>query len=69
MILNSHLRFSELREVQPDIVLVGAGVRTDPDHFLLFDRLINVIHTQAANAKIAFNTLLYDSLESVQRWG
>lgn len=58
-----------LCEVQPDIVLVGAGVRTDPDHFLLFERLINVIHTHAPNAKIAFNTLPYDSLESVQRWG
>ncbi|WP_394220393.1 hypothetical protein [Alteromonas gracilis] len=54
---------------QPDIVLVGAGVRTDPDHFLLFEKLINVIHSKAPQAKIAFNSLPYDTLESVQRWG
>jgi len=58
-----------LKTEQPDIVLVGAGVRTDPDHFLLFEQLINVIHSQAPNAKIAFNSLPYDTLESVQRWG
>ncbi len=58
-----------LRTEEPDIVLVGAGVRTDPDHFLLFEQLINVIHVQAPNAKIAFNTLPYDTLESVKRWG
>lgn len=58
-----------LKTEQPNIVLVGAGVRTDPDHFLLFEQLINVIHSQAPNAKIAFNSLPYDTLESVQRWG
>ena len=58
-----------LKTEQPDIVLVGAGVRTDPDHFFLFEQLINVIHSQAPNAKIAFNSLPYDTLESVQRWG
>ncbi|MEM0911876.1 MAG: SGNH/GDSL hydrolase family protein [Pseudomonadota bacterium] len=58
-----------LNKEQPDIVLIGAGVRTDPDHFLLFEQLINVIHAKAPSAKIAFNTLPYDSLESVKRWG
>lgn len=58
-----------LREERPDIVLVGAGVRTDPDLFFLFEKVINVIHAQAPSAKIAFNNLPYDSLESVQRWG
>ena len=58
-----------LLEYTPDIVLVGAGVRTDPDHFLLFETLINIIHKNAPKAKIAFNTLPYDTLESVQRWG
>ncbi len=58
-----------LREEKPDIVLVGAGVRTDPNLFFLFEKVINVIHSQAPSAKIAFNNLPYDSLESVQRWG
>ena len=58
-----------LREEKPDIVLIGAGVRTDPDLFILFERVVNVVHAQAPSAKIAFNQLPHDSLESVQRWG
>jgi hypothetical protein len=57
-----------LNKDMPELVLVGAGVRTDPDHFLLFEKLINVIHAHAPHAKIAFNTLPYDTLASVQRW-
>lgn len=52
----------------PDLVLVGAGVRTDADHFLLFERVINLIHEHAPAARIAFNTLPYDSVEAVRRW-
>ena len=54
---------------KPDIVLIGAGLRTDPDLFILFEKIINVVHAQAPGAKIAFNKLPYDSLESIQRWG
>lgn len=57
-----------LEEESPDIVLIGAGVRTDPDHFLLFETVLNVVHEKAPNAKIAFNTLPYDSLDAVKRW-
>jgi hypothetical protein len=52
-----------------DCVMIGAGVRVAPDHFLLFERLINVIHGSAApTAKICFNTRPTDSVEAVQRW-
>ncbi|WP_334029587.1 hypothetical protein [Alteromonas sp. P256] len=61
--------YHTLLKEKPDIVLIGAGVRADPDHFLLFEKLINIIHTHSSNAKIAFNTMPNDSLESVQRWG
>jgi len=54
---------------RPDIVLVGAGVRVDPDHFALFEKLINAIHRYAPQAHIAFNTNPMDSVEAVQRWG
>ena len=53
----------------PDIVLVGAGVRTDPSLHLLFEQAINLIHTHAPHAKIAFNQLPYDSVAAVKRWG
>ncbi|MEM6259542.1 MAG: hypothetical protein AAF711_05570 [Planctomycetota bacterium] len=58
----------ELRAVGPDVVLIGAGLRTDPEHFLLFERVINAVHGAATDAKIAFNTLPYDSVEAVRRW-
>ncbi|WDT87592.1 SGNH/GDSL hydrolase family protein [Alteromonas sp. 009811495] len=57
-----------LAKEKPDIVLIGAGVRTDPDHFLLFEQVINIVHANAPKAKIAFNSLPYDSLDAIKRW-
>jgi hypothetical protein len=51
-----------------DCVLIGAGVRTDPDHFLLFEKLINVVHQHAATAKICFNTNPSDTAAAIMRW-
>ena len=51
-----------------DCVLIGAGVRTDPVHFLLFERLINVVHEHAATARICFNTSPGDTATAVMRW-
>ena len=52
-----------------DCIMVGAGVRVAPDQFLLFEKLINVIHRHAApSTKICFNTRPDDSAEAVQRW-
>jgi hypothetical protein len=52
----------------PDIVLIGAGVRTDPDHLLLFEKMINSIHRRAPQAAIAFNTQPFDTITAVERW-
>ena len=49
-------------------ILFGAGIRTSPRHFLLFERLLNVVHAAAPRAKLAFNTNPGDSLEAFQRW-
>lgn len=51
-----------------DVVLVGAGIRLMPAHFALFEKLINVIHAHAPQAKICFNTRPEDTQESVLRW-
>lgn len=51
-----------------DCVVVGAGVRTAQDHFLLFERLINVVHQNAPTAKICFNTNPSDTAAAVLRW-
>jgi hypothetical protein len=49
-------------------VVIGAGVRTLPRHFLLFEKLINVVHEHAPEARICFNTRPDDTAAAVQRW-
>lgn len=49
-------------------VAIGAGIRVVPAHFLLFERLINVVHKKAPKAAICFNTQPHDTCEAVQRW-
>ena len=51
-----------------DAVLIGAGIRTIPGNFLLFEKLINVVHAHAPQAKLCFNTKPTDTAEAVQRW-
>lgn len=58
----------KLSEAPFDCVMIGAGIRTDPDHFLMFEKLINVVHECAPAAKICFNTLPHDTADAVQRW-
>jgi hypothetical protein len=52
-----------------DCIMIGAGLRTVPPYFLLFEKLMNVIHRQApASTKLCFNTTPADTAEAVQRW-
>lgn len=51
-----------------DVVLIGAGVRKDDEHFLVFERLVNTVHQHAPHARIAFNTGPTDSAAAIQRW-
>ena len=57
-----------LQKVGPDIVVVGAGVRTDPDLLLLFETVMNLILEHAPGARVAFNSLPYDTVAAVKRW-
>jgi hypothetical protein len=50
-----------------DCVLIGAGLHGG-EHALLFERLLNLVHSLAPGAKICFNTTPADSLEAVRRW-
>lgn len=51
-----------------DVVMIGAGVRTISTNFLLFEKLVNVVHAHAPTSKICFNTKPSDTAEAVQRW-
>jgi hypothetical protein len=53
---------------RPDVVVIGAGIRTVPAYFELFEKLINVVHAAAPQARIAFNTNPANTAEAVQRW-
>src|SRR5512138_1044027 len=59
---------SALKQTQFDCILIGAGVRTNPSNFILFEKLINVIHEHAPQAKLCFNTLPSDTAAEVKRW-
>jgi hypothetical protein len=57
-----------LNQESYDCVLIGAGVRIVPEHFIVFERLVNAVHESAPKAKICFNTNPGDTAEAVQRW-
>ncbi len=59
---------SRLKQKRFDCVLIGAGVRTVPGNFLLFEKLVNVVHRHAPQARICFNTLPSDTAAAVKRW-
>jgi hypothetical protein len=50
-----------------DCVLFGAELRA-PEHLLLFEKLVNLVHERAPLAKICFNTNADDGADAVQRW-
>ena len=60
---------AELSSRAYDCIMVGAGLRIVPPYFLLFEKLINVIHRRApASTKICFNTNPSDTADAVRRW-
>jgi hypothetical protein len=59
---------SRLKQKQFSCILIGAGVRANPTNFLLFEKLINVVHEHAPQAKLCFNTLPSDTAAAVKRW-
>lgn len=58
----------KLADTDFDCIMIGAGVRTDNEEFVLFEKLVNVVHQHAPAAKICFNTNPTDSVDAVKRW-
>ena len=59
---------SALRQKHFDCICIGAGVRAIPSNLILFEKLINVAHQHAPQAKICFNTMPGDTAAAVKRW-
>lgn len=57
----------KLSKEEYNLVLIGAGIRTLPDNFILFENLINIIHQYAPNSQMGFNTNQNDTEISVKR--
>ncbi|MGM9484851.1 hypothetical protein ACS5PN_26900 [Roseateles sp. NT4] len=57
----------KLAEHSYDCIVVGAGLRTLPAHTVLFERVMNILRTQASSSSISFNTGPEDTLAAVQR--
>jgi hypothetical protein len=51
-----------------DCILIGAGIRALPQHTILFEKLINVVHQGAPSARLCFNSNPDDTVEAVLRW-
>lgn len=49
-------------------VMIGAGVRMAPEHTLLFERLVNVVHEMLPSAKFCFNTSPETTVDAFRRW-
>lgn len=59
---------SQVKQKRFDCVLIGAGIRTIPRNFLLFEKLVYVVHEYAPHARMCFNTKPSDTAEAVRRW-
>lgn len=59
---------SQLQREAFDCILIGAGVRANPNNLLLFEKLINEVHQHAPHAKLCFNTMPGDTAAAVKRW-
>ena len=57
-----------LQQERYDCVVIGAGLRTIDKNFLLFEKVLNVVHEYAPQARISFNTGPFDTAQAVQRW-
>ena len=57
-----------LRSKHPDCVVIGAGLREPAPRLLLFEKIINLVHSLAPQASICFNTTPADTADAVRRW-
>ena len=51
-----------------DAVVIGFGVRRNPDLTYLLEQLVDTVRTAAPQAKILFNTMPNTTLGAVKRW-
>ncbi|KAH8883317.1 hypothetical protein GQ53DRAFT_753007 [Thozetella sp. PMI_491] len=58
---------AKLREKKWDVVMVGMGLRKTDSLVPFFERVVNAVHKELPQAKIAFNNSIEKTLEAVDR--
>jgi hypothetical protein len=58
----------QLASATYDCVVIGGGMRLPPKGLLLFEKVVNAVHTAAPGSAIAFNTRPEDTAEAAARW-
>merc|ERR1712187_536154 len=58
----------QLTEKAWKLMIIGAGVRTNPKYMCLFEIAINLIHEFAQGVQICFNSYPTDTKDAVERW-
>ena len=51
-----------------DAVLIGAGVRLVAGNTLLFESLVNLVHTRLPRARFVFNRAAQSTPDDIRRW-
>lgn len=59
---------NHLKEKSFDGIVIGNGIRGITANFILFEQIVNVVHTHAPKSKIIFNTTPTNTDEAVKRW-
>ena len=51
-----------------DCIMIGAGLRQPAPQMLLFEKVINLVHALAPDARLCFKSSPADTAEAVERW-
>ena len=50
------------------LAMIGGGLRMIPEHTLLFERIVNVLHTVSPGIRLCFNTAPDNTVDALRRW-
>ncbi|WP_418155198.1 hypothetical protein [Actinoalloteichus caeruleus] len=51
-----------------DLVVIGGGVRLDPEQTVLFERILNLLIDLVPGVRFCFNTSPETTLDAIRRW-
>jgi hypothetical protein len=58
----------QLQGAQFGLAMIGGGIRMMPEHTLLFERIVNVLHEASPGIRMCFNTAPDNTVDALRRW-